>query len=108
MSSATTNIESFQHEDRVFPPPAEFAARAHIKSMAELEALRAEASADPEAFWARLAEGELHWFKTWDKVLKWALPHAAWFIGGKSNISDNWLGRHLRTWRRTKAALARE
>ena len=43
---STTNIESVQHETRVFPPPEEFADKAHIKSMAELEALRAEANAD--------------------------------------------------------------
>src|ERR1700716_3024109 len=105
MPSATTNIESFQHEDRVFPPPSEFAAKAHIKSMAELEALRAEASADPERFWARLAESELHWFKKWDTVLKWDPPHAEWFAGGRINISYNCLDRHLTTARRNKAAL---
>ncbi len=104
MSSPATNIESLQHEDRVFPPPAEFAAKAHIKSMEELEALRAEASADPEEFWARMAE-ELHWFKKWDTVLKWEPPHAQWFVGGKINISYNCLDRHLPTWRRNKAAL---
>jgi acetyl-CoA synthetase len=105
MSSATTNIESLQHEARVFPPPTEFAAKAHIKSMADLEALRAEASADPEKFWARFAKSELHWFKTWDTVLKWQPPHAEWFVGGKINISYNCLDRHISTWRRNKAAL---
>jgi acetyl-CoA synthetase len=105
MSSVTTNIESLQHEARVFPPPKAFAEQAHIKSMAELEALRAEASADPEKFWARFAEGELHWFRKWDTVLKWEPPHAEWFAGGKINISDNCLDRHLGTWRRNKAAL---
>lgn len=104
MSSTTTNIESLQHEDRVFPPPPGFSQHAHIKSMAELEKLRAEASADPEAFWARMAE-ELHWFKKWDTVLNWQPPHAEWFVGGKINISDNCLDRHLATWRRNKAAL---
>jgi len=59
MSSATTNIESLQREDRIFQPPPAFSESAHIKSMAELEQLRAEASIDPEAFWARLAD-ELH------------------------------------------------
>jgi acetyl-CoA synthetase len=62
MSTPTTNIESLQQEDRLFPPPESFSQKAHIKSMAELERLRAEASADPEAFWARMAE-ELHWFR---------------------------------------------
>ncbi len=73
--------------------------------MAELEALRAEASADPEKFWARFAESELHWFKKWDTVLKWEAPHAEWFAGGKINLSFNCLDRHLETWRRNKAAL---
>jgi acetyl-CoA synthetase len=105
MSSKTTNIESLQQEGRVFPPPESFAAKAHIKSLAELEALRAEADADPEKFWARLAESELHWFKPWDTVLKWEPPHAEWFAGGQLNISYNCLDRHLSTWRRNKAAL---
>jgi Domain of unknown function (DUF3448). len=60
--SEPTAIESILTEDRVFPPPAEFAANAHIKSFEEYERLYAEAEADPEAFWAKQAE-ELHWFK---------------------------------------------
>src|SRR3954468_19585284 len=105
MSSGTTNIESVMHEERVFPPRPEFAAGAHIKSMAELEALRAEADADPEKFWARMAETELHWFAPWHTVLEWQAPHAKWFVGGRINISYNCLDRHLATWRRNKAAL---
>ncbi|NET49620.1 MAG: hypothetical protein F6K09_13050, partial [Merismopedia sp. SIO2A8] len=27
--------------------------------------------ADPAAFWAELAESELHWFQKWDTVLDW-------------------------------------
>ncbi|MEA2204469.1 MAG: acetyl-CoA synthetase [Blastocatellia bacterium] len=100
----TSNIESVMHEGRVFPPAKEFAANAHVGSMAELEALRNEASADPEGFWARMAE-ELHWFKRWDSVLKWNPPHAEWFGGGKINISYNCLDRHLQTSRGNKAAI---
>jgi len=107
MSTVTSNIESVLQEERVFPPPERFAQQAHIKSMAELEQLRADADADPEAFWARMAE-ELHWFKTWDTVLKWDPPHAEWFGGGKINIAYNCLDRHLHTWRRNKAALVWE
>jgi acetyl-CoA synthetase len=102
--STVTNIESVLQEKRIFPPPSEFSAKAHIQSEAELERLRAEAHADPEAFWARMAE-ELHWFKKWDTVLKWDPPHAEWFGGGLINISYNCLDRHLSTWRRNKAAL---
>jgi acetyl-CoA synthetase len=95
------------HEDRVFPPSESFSAQAHIKSMAELQSLRDEADADPESFWARMAE-ELHWFKKWDTVLKWEVPHAEWFVGGKLNVSYNCLDRHLTNWRKNKAALVWE
>ena len=105
MSTSTTNIQSLQQEERVFPPPEAFARAAHIKSKDELERLRTEAADDPEAFWARMATDELHWFKKWDRVLQWEAPHAQWFLGGKLNISYNCLDRHLSTWRRNKAAL---
>ena len=59
-SGAGTNIESVLKETRKFPPPAEFSGRAHIKSLAEYERIWQEAKANPEAFWARHAEG-LHW-----------------------------------------------
>jgi len=104
MSPVNTNIESLSHEERVFPPPAQFSQEAHLKSMAELESLRREAHEHPEEFWARMAE-ELHWFRKWDTVLQWQPPHAQWFVGGKINISYNCLDRHLSTWRRNKAAL---
>jgi acetyl-CoA synthetase len=64
----------------------------------------AEAEANPEAFWAGQAEA-LDWFKRWDKVLEWNLPHAKWFVGGELNVAHNCLDRHLSTWRRNKAAI---
>ena len=89
---------------RLFPPPPEFAANAHIKSFEEYERLYAEAAADPEAFWAKQAES-LDWFRKWDTVLEWNEPFAKWFVGGKINISYNCLDRHLTTWRKNKAAI---
>ena len=104
MSSVTSNIESILHEERVFPPPEDFRRRARINSMEEYERLWNEAHDAPEAFWGRMAD-ELHWFKKWDTVLEWNPPHAKWFTGGRLNISDNCLDRHLETWRRNKAAI---
>jgi acetyl-CoA synthetase len=97
MSDNKIAIESLSHEHRIFPPPADFAAGAHIKSFAEYEKLYAEAAADPQAFWARIAEENIHWFKKWDTVLEWNEPHVKWFVGGKTNISYNCLDRHLET-----------
>ena len=105
MSTGVTNIDSILNEERIFQPPASFSEKAHISSWDSLQSLRKEASADPEAFWARYAGEELHWFKKWDTVLKWTPPHARWFTGGKINASYNCLDRHLSTWRRNKAAL---
>jgi acetyl-CoA synthetase len=104
MSTTPSNIESILNEERVFPPPIEFSAHAHISSFDQLEQLRAEATENAEEFWARMAE-ELEWFQKWDRVLDWQPPHAKWFIGGKLNVSSNCLDRHLKTWRRNKAAL---
>jgi len=100
-------IESVLHESRLFTPAPEFAAGAHVKSIEEYERLAAEAERDPEAFWAGIAR-ELHWFKPWDQVLEWNLPHAKWFVGGQTNVSYNCLDRHLTTWRKNKAALVWE
>ncbi len=103
MSNPT--IESILNEKRLFQPPAELAAQAQFKSFSDYEQLYAKAKADPAAFWAELAQQELHWFKPWDKVLDWQPPFAKWFEGGKINISYNCLDRHLTTWRKNKAAL---
>ncbi|MBW4496507.1 MAG: acetate--CoA ligase [Oscillatoria princeps RMCB-10] len=103
MSEAT--IESILHEERLLQPPAEFSQNAHIKSLEEYRQLYERAKADPQKFWAELAEQELHWFQKWDTVLDWQPPFAKWFVGGKTNISYNCLDRHLTTWRKNKAAL---
>ncbi len=97
-------IESTLQETRIFPPPPEFSANAHIKSFAEYEQIYAQAAENPEEFWASAAEN-LHWFKKWDTVLKWTEPHAEWFVGGKINASYNCLDRHLENHRKNKAAI---
>jgi acetyl-CoA synthetase len=101
---SSTSIESVLTEKRSFPPPAEFAKRAHVKSAADYEAMYARAAADPEAFWAEIA-GELSWAEPWKQVLDWKLPDAKWFLGGKLNLSVSCLDRHVASWRKNKAAL---
>src|ERR1017187_3525911 len=51
---------------------------------------------NPEQFWSKQAE-EFVWKKKWDKVLDWNFsePNVKWFIGGKLNITENCLDRHL-------------
>ncbi|MBD1923408.1 acetate--CoA ligase [Microcoleus sp. FACHB-831] len=98
-------IESILKEDRLFHPPEQFSQKAHIKSLEEYQQLYDRAKADPQKFWAELAEQELHWFEKWHTVLDWEPPFAKWFVGGKINISYNCLDRHLTTWRKDKPAL---
>jgi acetyl-CoA synthetase len=99
-----SNIESTLQETRVFPPPPEFAANAHVKSFEEYEQIYKDSVENPEAFWAEQAEN-LHWFKKWDTILDWQEPHAKWFVGGEINASDNCLDRHLETERADKTAI---
>jgi acetyl-CoA synthetase len=51
---------------------------------------------DPEKFWADIAE-DFTWRKKWNKVLDWDFhkPEVKWFIGGKMNITENCIDRHL-------------
>ena len=51
---------------------------------------------DPEAFWEQVADNFV-WRKKWNKVLEWDFhkPEVKWFIGGKLNITENCIDRHL-------------
>ena len=51
---------------------------------------------EPEQFWSDIA-GEFVWKKRWDKVLDWNFrePKISWFAGGRLNITENCLDRHL-------------
>ncbi len=100
-----STIESILQENRSFPPSAEFSQNANIKSLEDYKQLYDRAKANPDQFWAELAEQELDWFQKWDQILDWQPPFAKWFVNGKINISYNCLDRHLTTWRKNKAAL---
>jgi acetyl-CoA synthetase len=93
-------IADLLQEDRRFPPPADFTAKAAVND----ESVYERAAADPEGFWAGQA-AELEWSTPWDRVLEWNPPHARWFIGGKLNASVNCIDRHIRGPRRNKAAI---
>ncbi len=100
----TQDIDSVLKETRIFNPPSEFSEKAHIKSMAEYEALWKRSIEDPEGFWGEIAK-DFVWFEPWKKVLVWNEPFAEWFVGGKTNISYNCLDRHLETWKKNRAAI---
>ena len=98
--SQADGFDALLQEDRVFEPPAEFAAQANANDPGIYE----EADRDHEGFWAKFA-GELEWSRPWDTVCEWTPPTVKWFLGGKINASVNCVDRHVRTARRNKAAL---
>ena len=92
-------VENLLHEDRSFPPTAQFAAQANIK-----EDEYALAEADRIAFWESKAEF-LKWDKRWHTVLDWQVPFSKWFVDGKLNASVNCLDRHIDEGRGDRVAL---
>jgi len=99
-----TSFQSLLNEVRVIPPPEEFAAKAHLRSLEDYESLYRRSIENPEEFWAAAA-GELHWFEPWQKVLEWNEPWAKWFSGGKLNLSYNCLDLQVERGRGGKTAI---
>ncbi len=97
---ADETIADIYVEERLFPPPADFAAAALVNDRSLYE----EAEADREAFWARQARELVSWFDDFDTVLEWDLPFAKWFVGGTLNISYNCLDRHVEAGRGDRIA----
>ncbi|GBD38403.1 Acetyl-coenzyme A synthetase [bacterium HR37] len=100
MELQTKPIEALLEEERVFAPPKKFREQAIIKD----ESVYKKAAKNPEKFWEEIAK-ELEWYKKWRKVLKWKPPFAEWFVGGKINVSYNCIDRHVKTFRKNKAAI---
>ncbi len=96
---AEATIAALLAEDRVFPPPPDFTARALIRD----DGIYRRAEADFEGFWAEEAR-KLEWYKPWDTVLEWDLPFARWFSGGQLNMSVNCLDRHVAAGRGDRVA----
>ena len=70
----------------------------HIKHFEEYFQVYRKSVRNPEGFWEEVAEEHFLWHKRWDKVLDWNFkkPEIKWFEGGKLNITENCIDRHLR------------
>ena len=85
----------------IYPVPAKFKEKAYIKSRADYEKMWKESVSDPSAFWGKIAEEYITWFKKWDKVMDCNYGKTpeelkiAWYTGAKVNVSYNCLDRHL-------------
>jgi acetyl-CoA synthetase len=69
-----------------------------ISSLKEYKDTYKKSVENPSEFWNDIAE-HFHWRKKWSKVLEhdWSKPETKWFVGGKLNITENCLDRHLET-----------
>jgi acetyl-CoA synthetase len=91
-----------QPPQELYYPPKSLVRRANIKKYEELYQKSIE---DREGFWSEEAKS-LSWYKKWSQVLDGNNPpFYRWFVGGKINIVNNAIDRHLKNWRRNKLAL---
>ncbi|CAH0995520.1 Acetyl-coenzyme A synthetase [Emticicia aquatica] len=69
-----------------------------INSFQEYEEAYKKSVESPEDFWGEIAANNFEWRKPWRKVLNWNFsePKIEWFVGGKLNITENCLDRHVK------------
>ena len=100
-----STIQSVMHENRVFEPSREFAAKANVNK-ADCEALNAKAARDFEGFWGDLARETLIWRKPFSRTLDESnAPFYKWFDDGELNVSYNCLDRNLENGNADKTAI---
>src|SRR5207249_8919393 len=103
-------ISNLLVEERRYSPDEAFRQQANVNDPTVYERARK----NPEAYWDEQAAG-IDWLKPYSKVLNWRVPTAGskspwaeWFVGGQLNVAANCVDRHLKTWRRNKAAIVFE
>ena len=85
-------LENLLQEDRIFPPPAEFAARANVGAAVY------EESEDWKGWWLEQARSRITWYREpTETVDESNPPFYRWFADGQLNLSYNCLDRHLDT-----------
>ena len=68
-----------------------------LKTKEEFLAAHQRAVKDPESFWSEIAQ-TFDWKAPYEKVLDYdwkETPQTRWFSGGKLNITENCLDRHV-------------
>jgi len=89
-------IETMFLEERRYPPPEDFAARANAQ--ADIY------ERDFEEFWETEGRERLTWFEPFTKLLEWEPPYAKWYLGGKLNVCFNCVDRHVEAGQGEKVA----
>src|ERR671931_1164884 len=89
-------IETILLEERRYPPSEEFASQANAQS--EIY------DRDFEEFWETEGRERVTWFEPFTKLLEWEPPYAKWYLGGRLNVTYNWVDRHVEAGRGDKVA----
>ncbi|MEC8862845.1 MAG: acetate--CoA ligase [Planctomycetota bacterium] len=103
-AEGSSQIDNVMQESRLFPPTPEFVAKAKINSADAYQTLYDASVQDTEAFWGKLAEEELHWFRPFETVYEKTENGVGWFVEGQTNISYNCLDAQIEAGRGDKVA----
>src|SRR5262249_18348645 len=93
-------ISHLLHDEKQLHAPENLKRETRLR---DFDAECKRAAEDPDAFWAEIAR-ELHWHEPWSKVFDWKYPTFEWFIGGRCNITYNYLDRQGKAGKRKKVA----
>ena len=68
-----------------------------INTLEKYQASCKQGIEEPEMFWANIANG-FNWSQKWNSVCEYDMNEAqfSWFKGGKTNITENCIDRHLK------------
>ena len=93
-------------DTKLYQPDAETAKNAYVAGMEAYQALVAEAEADYEGYWGRLAKELVSWKQPFTQVLDSSNPpFFKWFADGKLNASYNCLDRNVENGKGDKTAI---
>ena len=95
-----------EHELKMYSPSQAAVQGAHISGMAAYQKLVAEAQADYDGYWSRLAREFVSWKKPFTKALDASeAPFFKWFDDGTLNVSYNCLDRHVEAGKGARTAI---
>lgn len=87
MTEGDHAIDALLLEERRYPPPPEFAARANAGPEIYERSF--------EELWEQEGRERVTWFEPFTELYEWELPYAKWYVGGKLNVCFNCVDRHV-------------